>query len=320
MVPILDRSLTRLILTIGHRLLDGLLTVWMAVTFTFFALRIAAGDPLASLLAQGLTTPEQVEQIRIRLGLDQSLLSQYLQFLFSLLRGDLGKSLYTNRSVNQVILEQLPYTIELAFTALLIAIFLGVVMGMIAAWKSGTLGGLVAESISGLAISLPVAFTGILAIFAVTVILNHLLGNSGLFRLKNLILPSLVLGFSSSGAIARVVQSGLQESITKPYMLAARARGLTKGHRLFWHALRPALPPVVSLSALQAAFLFAGTVITETVFSRPGLGRLLISSILQGDFPIAQGIVILAAVLYTATHSIADILAMTIDPRLERVS
>jgi peptide/nickel transport system permease protein len=317
MVPFLDRPPYRAIVAIGQRILDGLLTAWVAVTFTFFALRIAAGDPLASLLSQGLITPQQVEQIRIQLGLDQPMLTQYFKFLSSLLRGDLGKSLYTKRSVSQIIFEQLPSTVELALSALLIALLLGILLGTIAAWKRGSLSAALAENLSGLATALPVAFTGILGILVVSRLIRGSPVNFGISPFKDLLLPASVLGFASAGAIARVVQSGLEESIQKPYILAARARGISRGLRLFWHALRPALPPVISLTALQAAFLFGGTVITEIVFSRPGLGRLLISSILQGDFPIAQGIVILAALIYTTSYHFADILAMLIDPRLE---
>ncbi|OGO15576.1 MAG: hypothetical protein A2Z14_14440 [Chloroflexi bacterium RBG_16_48_8] len=222
--------------------------------------------------------------------------------------------------MSQIIFEQLPSTVELALSALLIALLLGALIGTVAAWKRGSLGATIAESLSGFATALPVAFTGILAILLMTWLLQGLPGNTPISQLKELILPATVLGFASAGAIARVVQSGLEESIQKPYMLAARARGISKGLHLFWHALRPALPPVISLTALQAAFLFGGTVVTETVFSRPGLGRLLISSILQGDFPIVQGIVILAALLYTTSHHLADILAMIIDPRLENDS
>jgi peptide/nickel transport system permease protein len=317
MVPFPDRPQYRAIVTIGQRILDGLLTAWVTVTFTFFALRMVAGDPLASLLSQGLITSQQVEQIRVQLGLNQPLFTQYGQFLNALLHGDLGQSLYTKRSVTQIIFEQLPSTLELGLSALLIALLLGTFIGAIAAWKRGSTSGILAESLSGLATSLPVAFTGILGILIVSWLVRGILGGANISPFKNLFLPAFVLGFASAGAIARVVQSGLEESIQKPYILAARVRGISGGLRLFWHALRPALPPVISLTALQAAFLFSGTVVTETVFSRPGLGRLLISSILQGDFPIAQGIVILAALLYTASHHLADILATLIDPRLE---
>jgi ABC-type dipeptide/oligopeptide/nickel transport system permease component len=131
-------------------------------------------------------------------------------------------------------------------------------------------------------------------------------------------MPALVLGFATAGAIARVARASLDESIEAPYMLAARARGIRQSMRLLWHALRPALPPVVSLSALEAAFLFSGTVVTETVFSRPGLGRLLVSSILQGDYPVALGLVALAAIFYTASLVTGDLIAMALDPRLRR--
>jgi peptide/nickel transport system permease protein len=268
MVPFSDRPQYRAIVAIGQRILDGVLTAWVTVSFTFFALRIAAGDPLASLLSQGLITPNNVEQIRSQLGLDQPLTTQYFHYLSSLLHGNLGISLYTKRSVIKIIFEQLPSTIELALSALAIALFVGIFIGTIAAWKRGSLGGIMAESLSGLATALPVAFTGILGILFVSWLVRSLPGNPGILELKDLLLPACILGFASSGAIARVVQSGLEESIQKPYILAARARGISGGLRLFWHALRPALPPVISLTALQAAFLFGGTVITEMVFSR----------------------------------------------------
>ncbi len=317
MVSFSNRSTPKALTAIFRRLVDGLVTAWAAVTLTFFALRLATGDPLASLLSQGLATPERVEQLRKMLGLDRPLILQYIDFLLSMFRGDMGTSLYTGRPVSKVILEQFPATATLAFLSFLIAGFLGLLMGACAAWKKGSVIGVVSENIASLAMGLPVAFTGILAILFFTGTLRDIMNSMNLFLFKRLILPALVLGFSSSGPISRVVQSGLEASIQAPYMLAARARGISGRFRLLWHALRPSLPPVISLGALEAAFLFAGTVVTETVFSRPGLGRLLVSSILQGDFPIAQGIVVLAALIYTFSQSLADILALLIDPRLE---
>jgi peptide/nickel transport system permease protein len=265
-----------------------------------------------------LATPDQVENLRKSLGLDQPILIQYFRFLSSLLHGNLGTSLYTGRSVDQIILEQLPATAQLALTALTISIMLGLLLGVIAGWKKHTFFGIAAANLANLATALPVAFTGILAILALNTLVNQFPGMTGAFPFSNLLLPSGVLGFASGGAIARVVESGLRDNINAPFLLAARARGLSRGLRLLWHALKPALPAVVSLSALEAAFLFSGTVVTEMVFSRPGIGRLLVASILQGDFPVAQGIVVLAAVLYTASHSFADILALILDPRLRR--
>lgn len=319
MVSLLNRPTSRTLIAIGQRLLQGLLTAFTAVTFTFFALRLAAGDPLSSLLAQGLATPQQVQQLRINLGLNQPLYKQYLNFVSSLAKGDLGFSLFTRRPVLEVISEQFQHTAALALLALVIAMLIGFGLGIIAAWKKGTFPARTSELLSGLATSLPVSFTGILAIYLLSFSIQTNSEAGRLLVLKDLFLPAAVLGFASSGAMARVVQAGLEESMLAPYMLAARARGIRKRGRLLWHALRPSLPPAISLLALEGAFLFAGTVVTETVFSRPGLGRLLVSSILQGDFPIAQGVVVLAALVYTLSQSMADILAFIIDPRLEKV-
>lgn len=320
MVSILNRPASHTLIAIGQRLVQGLITALTAVTFTFFALRLAAGDPLSSILAQGLATPQQIQQLRISLGLDQPLLKQYFDFITSFLKGDLGISLYTRRSVAEVITEQFQHTVALALLALFIAMLLGFGLGIIAAWKRGSFAARSSELLSGLATSLPVSFTGILAIFLLSISIQIYSEVEPILNLKDLFLPALVLGFASSGAMARVVHAGLEESMLAPYMLAARARGIRKRGRLLWHALRPSLPPAISLLALEGAFLFAGTVVTETVFSRPGLGRLLVNSILQGDYPVAQGVVVLAALVYTFSQALADILAFVIDPRLEKAA
>ena len=291
-------------------MLDGLLTAWAAVSATFFALRLAGGDPVSSLLAQGLASPEQADALRHELGLDLPLLQQYARFLTSLVRGDLGHSLYTGRPVTQIISEQLPYTAELAALGLLIALLLGMAVGLLATREDRLRRFPFASGVAGLATALPVAFTGILAILAA------IASVAASTLLRGVLLPALVLGFASSGATARLIQAGMQDTLSAPFILAARARGIPYGPRLLWHALRPALPPVISLIAVEAAFLFGGTVVTESVFSRPGLGRLLVASILQGDYPIAQGLVVLSALVYTATHVAADVLGFALDPRL----
>ncbi|MEA1978910.1 MAG: ABC transporter permease [Chloroflexota bacterium] len=302
------------ILAVIRRLIEGVGTAWAAVTFAFFALRFASGDPVASLLSQGLASPEQAEEIRISLGLNAPLWLQYLRFLANLLQGDLGTSLYTHRSVSQIIFEQFPSTAALAISGLIIALIFGFTLGITAAWFIKRTSGMIAAAIAALATSIPVAFTGILSLLIVG---QLQLGSSNELFIR-LFLPALVLGFASSGPIARVIHSGLSESLRSPFILAARARGIHRGSRLLRHALRPSLAPVISLIALEAAFLFSGTVVTETVFSRPGLGRLLVKSILDGDYPITLGLVALAAILYTFSHVFADLLTLVIDPRLRR--
>jgi ABC-type dipeptide/oligopeptide/nickel transport system permease component len=176
-----------------------------------------------------------------------------------------------------------------------------------------------ANALAGLATALPVAFTGIIAILALSIFLSLFQPGQITGWLQHNLLPVLVLGFASAGGIARVVQAGLQGTIETPYVRSARARGLTEKRLLLIHALRPALPPVVSMSALQAAFMLTGTVVTETVFARPGLGRLLVTSILQGDYPVAQGVVVLAAVIYTMSGLVADLISLALDPRMRRM-
>lgn len=282
----------------------------------FFALRLIGGDPVASLLAQGLASPEQAERLRRQLGLHLPILEQYGTFLSALARADLGHSLYTGQPVARVIAEQLPYTVHLALSGLLIALALGLVLGLRSVQEDHHRALPVASGIAGLAMAMPVALTGLLTIL-VAVRTSVAIGAAPSL-LRGVGLPALVLGFASCGAIARLVRAGMQETIAAPFMLAARARGVRRGPRFMWHALRPALAPVVSLIALESAVLFGGTVVTETVFSRPGIGRLLVSSILQADFPVAQGLVVLSALIYTVSHVAADILSLILDPRLRR--
>ena len=315
MVPVLDRPRTQLLIVIGRRLIEGLLTAWAAVTLTFFALRMAGGDPVTNLLAQGLASAEQALALRQSLGLNRPLGVQYLDFLRDLIRGQFGQSLYTARPVGRVIFEQLPYTLALALAGLLLALVFGFTFGILAAWRERKLEGRAAAAISDVSTALPVAFTGILMLYLAVQISSATgrpMASPGLF------LPSMVLGIVSMGPIGRIVQSGLRESLQSEFILAARARGLKDGIRLLWHAFRPALPPVISLVALEAAYLFSGTVVTETVFSRPGLGRLLVKSILEGDFPVAQALVVLAALFYTFSHILADLSAILLDPRRRR--
>lgn len=312
MVPLFNRTSTSPVGGPTRRLFDGLLTAWAAVSLTFFALRLSAGDPVAGLLSQGLTSIEQAEQLRHRLGYDLPLFQQYVHYLGRLVRGDLGVSLYSGQPVTELIGAALPSTLGLAGASLLIAIPLGALLGGVAGWASLPSLRRLAGTLASLFTSLPVAATGVIGLL----ILGRLGGSDPPSSPTGLWLPAAVLGCAAAGPFARAVQAGLQSTRRSPFILAARARGLRQNGRLIWHAARPTLPAIASLLAVEAAFLFAGTVVTETVFSRPGLGRTLVRSILQGDFPIAQAIVGLAALIYVATQVIADGLARSADPRL----
>jgi peptide/nickel transport system permease protein len=294
----------------------GLLTLWAAITATFFALRLAAGDPTDNMLAQGLATAEQAQALRASLGLDRPLLVQYVDYLADLARGDLGNSLLTRRSVVQVIGEQAWATVELALAGLVVAAVIGGLLGVAAGWTGNHPVGRLSAGLAGLATAVPVAVTGVLLLLAATWLSRARPEVLVATRSGNLALPALALGLASAGALARVLQSGLEESRQAPFLLAARARGVGGGARLVWHALRPALPLAISFVALEASLLLGGTVVTETVFARPGLGRLLVTSILGGDFPVVQGLVLLGATVYTLTHVAAETVSARIDPRL----
>jgi peptide/nickel transport system permease protein len=316
MVSSAPRPASRALSTALRRLGVGLLTLWAAVTFAFFALRLAAGDPISSLLSQGLASPEQADALRTSLGLDSPLPVQYLRFLGGLTRGELGRSLYTQRSVAATIAEQAGPTLRLAVAGLLVAGLVGLALGIAAGTFRTSLFGRTASSIAGFATAIPAALTGVIVLWVATSLAHSSPSVLSLTRSESLVLPALALGIASSGALARVIQSGLEDNFNAPYLLAARARGVQPGPRLIWHALRPVLPLAISFLALEAALLLGGTVVTETVFARPGLGRLLVSSILIGDYPVVQGLVLLAAVVYTLTHVAADTLSAIVDPRL----
>ncbi len=310
MVPLSKRPRITALVPLARRLSVGLLTAVAAVSLTFFALRLAAGDPVASLLSQGLTTPEQAEAMRRSLGYDLPLFRQYLRFLANFARGDLGVSLYSGQSVTAIIGSQVSSTVQLAGLSLAVALPLGIFLGSISSWKTRPAAQRAATTLSGLATSLPVATTGVISLLIVSLLARRQVSGVQLW------LPALVLGYAAAGPFARAVHAGLESSLNSPFILAAKARGLRRGRRMYWHALRPALPAAIALIALEAAFLFTGTVVTETVFSRPGLGRTLVRSILQADFPVAQGIVALAALIYVGSQVLADGLGWVLDPRL----
>lgn len=294
----------------------GALTLWAAVTIAFFALRLTAGDPTASLLSQGLATAQQAEALRRALGLDRPLVAQYVAYVAGAVRGDLGRSLYTQRPVTTVIAEQSGSTLRLATAGLVTAAVFGTMLGVLAGWGGTSLLGRAAGALAGIATAVPVAVTGVVILWVATWAGGLSPPLLVLTRGSNLTLPALTLGLASSGALARVIQSGLEDNLRSTYLLAARARGVGHGLRLMWHAFRPALPSAISFLALETALLLSGTVVTETVFARPGLGRLLVSSILAGDFPVVQGLVLLAATIYTSTHILADAVSAFADPRL----
>ena len=293
-----------------RRLLAFLPVLWATVTLVFLALRLTPGDPTETLYAEAQISREQLAANRAALGLDRPLLEQYASFLSQLVRGDLGASLFTGRPATVTIFELFIPTAELALAGLAVAFSLGLALGILSATRPAAFVKPFASALTALSQSLPVAWTGLLSLWL----------TAGLFSLNaslllELALPALVLGFAIAGPIAGVTRASLATLQNEMYIVAARARGVT-GWPLLWHILRVALIPIVNMTALQAAFLFSGTVVTETVFARPGLGRLLVDSLLRKDFPVVQGLVLLIAGLYLSFNLAADLMAAALDPRL----
>jgi len=290
--------------------------VLLGVSIAVFAmLRLLPGDPAQIMLAESGASAERVAALRQQLGLDDPLPVQYGRFLMGALRGDLGRSILSNRPVTQEIAGQLPSTIELTLAAMAVAIGIGVPLGLLAATHhNGPLDlGAMALALGG--VSMPSFWLGVLLILLFSLRLGWLpaTGQGGIERL---ILPAFTLGFGAAAIIARLVRSSVLEVLRHEYVTTARAKGLSPRVVLLRHALKNALIPVVTIVGLQFGALLAGTVVIETVFSRPGVGRMVVNAILVKDFPVAQGAILIIATTYVLANLIVDLLYAWLDPRV----
>jgi len=305
--------------TLLRRLLTLVPVLWAAATLTFFAVHLAPGDPATAQLAQSGASATAIAERRTALGLDDPLETQYAGYLQGLLRGNLGRSWHSNREVNHILGEALPPTITLTLAATVVALVIGPTLGTAAAlarrqWRWAWLDpACMSVALSGL--STPVAFSGLAAILIFSLSLGWLPA-TGQGGLRHLLLPALVLGWAGSGSLARLTRDRLLDVLDQLYIVAARARGIPR-LRLFWrHTARVALPDVLTLLALQVGFLLGGTVITESVFARRGLGRVAVEAVLAQDLPVVQGIVLLAALAFTLSNLAADMARLWLDPRV----
>ncbi len=298
-----------------QRLAFMALVVWLAATLAFFMLRVLPGDAIQAQLARGGVSAVVIEGRRAEQGLTDPVVIQYGRFLTQALRGNLGYSLLTREPVTQMLLRDLRPTMELALGALIVAIGLGLLLGVVGAldlrWGVSS----AARLFTSLSLSTPVYWTGTLAIYLFTVVLG-LLPSAGAGRLSQLVLPVAILGFHAAGAIARMIQASVRQALNADFVRTARGKGLSEAQVIVRHALRVGLLPAISVTALQAGFLFSGTVIVETLFVRPGIGRLLLDSTIQQDYPVVQGVVLLSALVYAVMNTLADVLTTVFDPRV----
>ncbi|MBX3061444.1 MAG: ABC transporter permease [Anaerolineae bacterium] len=288
----------------------------IAYTLAFFTLRLLPGDAVSDTLRRSGVSASVIAERRAALGLDEPILSQYLQSLGGVLRGDLGKSLVSGRAVSEVIGEQFPSTLILAAGALLVAIGLGLLLGMIIALNPTALLRTTARTLTALSMASPVYWTGTLAIYIFSVQLRWVPSTGSDNDLRHLLLPWLVLGFGLSGAIAQVVASNVSYSKRAEHVRFAQAKGLRDRLIALHHILRPSLPPIIAVVALQTGFLLGGTALTEMLFVRRGIGQVMIQAVNERDFTVVQGAVIISALIYSVITALADLLTAIVDPRV----
>ncbi|TFZ05024.1 ABC transporter permease [Ramlibacter rhizophilus] len=280
----------------------------------FLMIHLIPGDP-AEMVAGQMATREDVENVRKALGLDQPLLQQYLQFAGRALTGDFGTSFRTGRPVSEEILARYGNTLLLGSVALLIAAVVGGLAGIVAAVNRFTWIDNLALALSILAISTPAFSLGLLLILAFAVWAS-VLPMTGFDSWQAVILPALTLSAASTAVICRIMRSSLVEVMDNQYVRTARAKGLRE-HLVIWrHGVRNALIPVVTVAGLQLGYLLGSAVVTETVFAWPGLGRLLVQSILARDFPVVQAAVLVVAVTFILVNIATDLLYALLDPRI----
>ncbi|MCY0096360.1 ABC transporter permease [Hoeflea ulvae] len=296
-----------------RRLGQSLVALFGVMTLVFFIQRLT-GDP-TYLLVPETATQEDIEAMRHALGLDRALVVQYLDFLWNTLHLDFGKSFIQNVSVTTIIASRLPYTLQLAGGALVVAVAIGIPVGLLLGlarkqrWTNGLMGIVLAAQ------SMPTFWSGILMILFFGVWLGWL-PPSGSGTLSHMIMPSVALGLLSMATYARIMRSSVLEELSKDYVRSARARGVGTSRLVTHHLLRNSAIPVISITALEISQLLAGAVIVETVFAWPGLGLLTVQSVVSRDFVVVQGVVLLGALVTILMNFFADVLYSLVDPRI----
>jgi ABC-type dipeptide/oligopeptide/nickel transport system permease component len=299
----------------AQRLLVTIPTILAVTVLVFLMLQLVPGDPAEVFLGEKQSSPELLAQVRHDMGLDRPLHIQYFSYIWGVVRGDLGTSLFNNQPVTQQILDALPYTLELALTALLISTVLGVSLGVISALRHNTWVDSLSMGMALVGVSMPVFWLGLMLIFFFSVQLQWFppMGQGGLDRL---VLPAFALGLLSSATLARLVRSSMLEVMSEDYIRTARAKGLRERGVVVRHALRNALIPAITVLGLQFGGLLSGAVLTETIFARVGLGRMYVESILNKDITMVQGLTLMIAIFMMVTNILVDLSYAVLDPRI----
>ena len=311
-----------MILVALRRLLSAIPVLFIVSLISFGLMRLIPGDPAAS-IAGPSATPAQIDQLRRDLGLDEPLLMQLLHYYQGLLQGDFGKSLLLGKGVLAATLERLPVTIGLSLYALVLTLLIGVTSGIIAALRQNTWVDQVAMMIAMLGISIPNFFLGLLMIIFFAVKLGWLpsggyvaFSQDPIGWLRSTTMPAISLALLQAGLLARITRSGMLEVLRQDYVRTARAKGLPERQVILKHALANALIPIVTVVGIIISLLLSGAVVTEALFSLPGMGQLLTQAVLSRDYPMVQGGLLLVTTFLVVVNILVDILYALIDPRV----
>jgi ABC-type dipeptide/oligopeptide/nickel transport system permease component len=300
-----------------QRFLLTLPALWLVLTLVFLMIHVVPGDPVEQMLGEG-AAPGEVVQLRHALGLDQPLLTQYGHYLKQLAQGDLGQSFKFQAPVRRIIFERYPATLSLAFLALTVCAGIAIPAGIIAAYRRGHAADRAVGVFIVFGLAVPNFALGPVLILLFSIELG-LLPVSGRGGPLYYVLPAATLGAALAAILTRMVRGSMLEELSSDYVRTARAKGLSTGAVLFRHAFRNALIPIVTILGLQFGTLLAGTIVTETIFSWPGIGRLTVQAISSRDYPLLQGCILVIALSYVVVNLLTDVFYALIDPRV-RVS
>lgn len=293
-----------------------LIPIIIGVSFmVFFILSLTPGDPATIILGEE-ATPERVEQLREEMGLNDPLLVQYGRYMLNMIKGDMGKSYATGRDVFTEIIARYPATFRLTFYSMIVAIIIAIPIGIISATKQYSLTDSVSMVVALLGVSIPNFWLGLMLILLFALKLS-LLPSGGASEWSSVILPAITLGTGAAAIITRMTRSSMLEVVRQDYVRTARAKGVKEKVIIRKHALKNALIPIVTVVGLQFGRLLGGAVLTETVFSWPGIGRLMVESIRAKDTPIVLGTIIIFAITFSIINLLIDILYAFIDPRIK---
>ncbi len=305
-----------------RRVLTTIPVMLFVALFVFSLLYIAPGDP-AAIIAGDQATPADIARIRVSLGLDRPFVVRFGDWLWHVLHGDLGTSIFTNLPVTHMISQRLEPTLSLMVLTLVLSIVVAIPMGVIAAWKQGSWIDRAVMALAVFGFSTPVFVVGYLLAYFFALKLGWLpvQGFTPISQgfwpfLRTLILPAIALGLIYIALIARITRAAMLDVLSQDYVRTARAKGVGPNAILYVHALKNAAVPIVTVIGLGVALLIGGAVVTETVFAIPGLGRLTVDAILQRDYPVIQGVVLMFSFAYVIVNLIVDLLYTLFDPRI----